>query len=101
MGQGHPAAVAGGVTRGWLVTGRVQGVGFRYFVRRTAEGLGLTGWVRNMPDGRVEVLGQGTAPALVELGLALAQGPRRAVVTDLNERQISDEVESYKSFEVR
>lgn len=101
MGQVHPAAVAGGVTRGWLVTGQVQGVGFRYFVRRTADGLGVTGWVRNLPDGRVEVLGQGPEPALVELGRALARGPQRAVVTDLKERQISDELESHKSFEIR
>src|SRR5581483_6235688 len=43
----------------WLIRGRVQGVGFRYFAQRAAQGLGLTGYVRNLDDGRVEVYAAG------------------------------------------
>jgi acylphosphatase len=46
-------------TKKFVVSGRVQGVGFRYFVVREAEALSLAGWVRNLPDGRVEVLASG------------------------------------------
>ena len=47
-----------------LVEGRVQGVGFRFFVLDTAETLGVTGWVRNLPDGRVESVFEGSDPAV-------------------------------------
>lgn len=68
---------AGGATeaRGYLVRGRVQGVGFRWFTRSTAERLGLGGHVRNLPDGRVEVHAAGTAGALDALESALRSGP--------------------------
>lgn len=101
MGQGGPPPAAGAVTCGWLVAGHVQGVGFRYFVQRTATALGLTGWVRNLPDGRVEVLGQGEAAALAELGRALARGPQRAIVTGVTAREISDEGDHCKTFEIK
>jgi acylphosphatase len=58
-----------------LVSGRVQGVGFRFFVIRKARALGLAGEVRNLADGRVEVLAAGSRPALEELEEALRQGP--------------------------
>jgi acylphosphatase len=58
-----------------LVSGRVQGVAFRAFVREQARRLGLTGWVRNLADGRVEVLAQGPQAALDELAACLARGP--------------------------
>lgn len=61
--------------RRWLVRGRVQGVGFRAFVRREAEKLGVSGWARNLADGRVEVHGQGTAEALDALAGRLWTGP--------------------------
>ena len=66
--------------RRWLVRGRVQGVGYRYFTQREAAALGVTGWVRNMDDGRVEVFGQGSPSALDELQGRLWQGPRWADV---------------------
>ena len=69
--------------RRWLVRGRVQGVGFRYFAQREAVALGVTGWVRNMDDGRVEVFGQGSPAALDELQGRLWEGPRWAEVRDV------------------
>lgn len=62
------------------VTGRVQGVGFRAFVAGTAESLGLSGWVRNLPDGRVELAARGAKMQLIALSLALQKGPHGAHV---------------------
>jgi acylphosphatase len=59
----------------WRVTGRVQGVGYRYFVARHAQALGLRGWARNLSDGSVEVQAMGTSGALSALERALAEGP--------------------------
>lgn len=72
----HPEAQA----RGYRVVGRVQGVGFRQWTRRTAERLGLWGTVRNLPDGSVEVRARGTPGALAELEGALRKGPLAARV---------------------
>lgn len=66
--------------RRYLVSGRVQGVGFRYFVAREAEALGVAGWVRNLPDGQVEVLAEGTEPQLSTLEGRLWEGPPHARV---------------------
>jgi acylphosphatase len=66
--------------RGYLITGRVQGVGYRAFVRRAARGLGLAGWVCNHPDGSVELLAEGPAAALDALECQLQQGPAAATV---------------------
>ena len=63
-----------------LIRGRVQGVGFREFTRRRAAALGLSGWVRNLPDGRVEAEVEGERPAVEELLHALRSGPRLARV---------------------
>jgi acylphosphatase len=67
--------------RRFLVSGKVQGVFFRASTARTAEQLGLRGYARNLPDGRVEVLAVGTADALESLARWLRQGPPRARVT--------------------
>ena len=63
-----------------VVTGRVQGVNFRDFTRQKARSLGLSGHVRNLPGGSVEVLAEGARPALEALLEYLKQGPPRAVV---------------------
>lgn len=68
------------------VTGVVQGVGFRWFVRERARRLGLAGWVRNLPDGSVEVSASGDAGQLELLRGELVRGPNGArveAVTDL------------------
>lgn len=66
------------------VRGRVQGVGFRYTIERTARQLGLAGWVRNLPDGAVEVWAQGRPSAVHRLEAVLARGPSGAVVESLS-----------------
>jgi len=83
-----------------LVTGRVQGVAFRAFVRHEASGLGVTGWVRNLADGRVEVLAQGDSQTLAEFEQRLRQGPLLARV-DSVESIVRDSPESFEDFQVR
>lgn len=65
------------------VTGRVQGVGFRYATAEKAEALGVTGYVRNLPDRRVEVLACGEEKAVTALRDWLWQGPQLARVSDV------------------
>ena len=68
------------VARRYLISGRVQGVGFRYFTEATAAREGILGWVRNTPDGRVEVVAEGDAEALERFERSLRHGPRGARV---------------------
>jgi acylphosphatase len=72
-------------TRRFLVRGRVQGVGFRWFVEREAHILGVAGWVRNNADSSVEVLAMGTREQLGGLRSRLREGPRAARVDDVEE----------------
>ena len=89
------------MSRSFLVSGTVQGVGFRYFARREAGRIGLTGWVRNLRDGRVEALACGNAAQLEEFEQALRRGPAGASVTDVHVSDTSDETPPPMSFEVR
>jgi acylphosphatase len=66
-----------------VVRGLVQGVGYRYFVLRQAEQLGISGYARNLPNGDVEVLAEGKREDVEALLRALRKGPRAAVVQDL------------------
>jgi acylphosphatase len=85
--------------RRWLVGGRVQGVGFRYFVSRGARRLGVTGRVRNLPDGRVEVEVVGDVEALEELKAEVKVGPPGARVTALVEQDGAPH-RGWDSFEI-
>jgi acylphosphatase len=69
--------------RRFIVRGLVQGVGFRAATQRKARALGVVGWVRNLPDGRVEALAGGAPEALEALHAWLHQGPTGAVVDDV------------------
>ena len=86
--------------RRFLVRGRVQGVGFRWFVEREAHILQITGWVRNNPDGSVEVLAVGTPQQLAGLRTRLQEGPRAARVDNVNESEAVP-VSGLNSFQVR
>jgi acylphosphatase len=66
-----------------VVTGQVQGVGFRYYVKRNADTLSLTGFVRNLQEGQVEVLAEGSHTSLEQLLTLLDLGPSGAVVVDV------------------
>ena len=67
------------------ISGRVQGVGFRWFVREEARRLGLSGWVTNLPSGDVEVAAGGEASSLARLRTALAVGPTGATVSSVDD----------------
>ena len=69
-----------------VVRGRVQGVGFRWFVREAARSAGVAGWVRNNPDGSVELEAGGAAPALARLRAAVEAGPPGARIEQVVER---------------
>lgn len=66
--------------RRFLVSGRVTGVGFRYFIQDVARREGLTGVVRNLPDGRVEAVAEGDEESLTRLEVAVRRGPPHARV---------------------
>ena len=67
-----------------FVSGRVQGVAYRYFVERRAADIPVTGWVRNLRDGRVEIMAEGEKADLESFLGFLGQGPRMADVDDLD-----------------
>ena len=85
----------------FLVKGRVQGVGFRWFVHREASELELRGWVRNTEDGDVEVVASGNATDLAELRASLRRGPRGSRVDNLIEHYLDDtEAKNLSSFRI-
>ena len=78
------------MVRHYLVKGRVQGVGFRWFVHREAGALGLSGWVRNTEDGHVEVLAVGEPETLAELAAMLRKGSRGSRVDAVIEHELDE-----------
>lgn len=87
------------MTHRYLITGRVQGVGFRWFVEREARALGVSGWVRNTESGAVEVLAGGTAEQLAKLRTKLKEGPRAARVDEVQEIE-EERQETGSSFQI-
>ncbi|MBW4545853.1 MAG: acylphosphatase [Symplocastrum torsivum CPER-KK1] len=82
-----------------FITGRVQGVGYRFSTRDEANRLGINGWVRNLSDGRVEALFEGSKAAVEEMISWCHQGPRGAVVKDVAVEY--EEPEGLQGFETR
>ena len=87
------------VTLAVRVAGYVQGVGFRAYVRKRAMQLGLRGWVRNRPDGSVEVVAHGPAQAISQLRVILARGPMGARVDAVTDEPIPADIPD--RFEIR
>ena len=83
-----------------IVRGRVQGVGFRWFVQQAATRERVAGYVRNLPGGEVEVLAQGTSDAVEALVAAVRQGPSFSRVDGIDRREVAPE-EGLDRFEVR
>jgi len=83
----------------FLVRGLVQGVGYRWFVRRAAERLGLSGVARNLDDGSVEVLVQGDNADIASLELELRRGPSMARVQRVDKSELPHEIALPKGFE--
>jgi acylphosphatase len=85
----------------FLIRGRVQGVGFRWFVHREAAELGLLGWVRNTDDGHVELVASGPPEDLAELRTALHTGSRGSRVDSVLEHELAaSEAANLKPFEI-
>jgi acylphosphatase len=83
-----------------VVSGMVQGVGFRYFVYHHANQLGLTGWVRNLPNGDVEIEAEGNREFLESMITYARRGPRLAVVSNI-EAVWKEPYSQFTSFEIR
>ena len=82
--------------RHFLITGRVQGVGFRFYMQRKARELGVTGWVRNRRDGSVEATVQGKSESVEAMAAWARRGPPSAVVAEV---KMTDGSGDYSSFE--
>ena len=81
-----------------VVSGRVQGVGFRYFAERAAKKSGVAGWVRNLPDGRVETVVEGIDEAVEAYLAEIRKGPFGSRVSDV---AVEDRpAENFRSFEI-
>jgi acylphosphatase len=87
------------IARRFYVSGRVQGVGFRYYVHDDARREGVTGYVRNLPDGRVEALVEGELEAVTRVERAVRTGPAGARVENV-ESDVLTPGGAYKSFQV-
>ncbi len=92
--------LAGRVARRMRITGKVQGVGFRYFARTQAEALGVEGWVRNLDDGRsLEVHVEGPRASVLEAVEWIGRGPASARVESVDVAEV--EPAGASSFEIR
>ena len=96
---GHPGAGAETVAH-WQVVGRVQGVGFRWFVRQQARRWGVRGWVRNRPDGSVEISAVGPREALEGLMAGVRRGPPGAEVAEVRPLAPADESDFPDPFSI-
>ena len=82
-----------------LISGRVQGVGYRYSTQQKAVTLGLTGWVRNLPDGRVEAVVEGKTAQVNSLVEWFQGGPRAAYVEAVSTEE--EPLQNFEGFEIR
>ena len=91
-----------GVTFRYRIRGKVQGVGFRWFVARNATRLRVMGYARNLPDGSVEVVAVAPdATVLAEFEGLLGRGPEFAQVSGVEKTEVSVDTGAYKTFDIR
>lgn len=93
-GTGQPASIA----RRAVVSGRVQGVGFRAFAQRSAREAGVRGWVRNLPDGSVETAVEGSPAAVRAYLEKIRRGPMMGKVTSMEEEELP--AQGFQLFEI-
>ena len=84
-----------------FVSGFVQNVGYRQFVRGIARQIGLTGWVKNMPDGRVEALFSGSKDKIEKATEQVWKGPFLSEVKSVDVEWLGDKESSFTTFEIR
>ena len=89
------------VARRYLISGRVQGVGFRFFTEAAAAREGLQGWVRNLPDGRVDITVEGDADAIERFERDIRHGPPSARVSDVDVEDIPPAFTGSLGFSVK
>lgn len=87
------------IARRFIVRGRVQGVGFRYFTIRAARRAGVVGTVRNLPDGNVEAIAEGTAEAIADFREQIERGPAYSRVNAVDESELAP-TGRYHGFDV-
>jgi acylphosphatase len=85
----------------FVVTGRVQGVGFRWFVARAAHAMGIKGYARNLSDGRVEILAEGPDEALTKLEQRIRVGPDHSWVQEVVRTEQPGELNGINDFEIK
>ena len=88
------------ITQHLLITGQVQGVGFRFFTQKAAQRFGVTGWVRNLGDGRVEALLQAEEDALIKMIEKVKEGSAISRVEHVDV-MLEDVKEIFDTFEIR
>lgn len=88
------------IARHMILSGKVQGVGFRHFTRSRAQELGISGWVRNLDDGSVEVMATGPENSMLSFIEILSHGPVSAYVKKIEQKEVPV-VTGQDSFSVR
>jgi acylphosphatase len=89
------------IARRFVLSGRVQGVGFRYFAEEAAAVEGLAGWVRNLADGRVEAFAQGDREAVERFERKIRRGPAGARIDDVTTTEEEGATDGLSGFRIR
>lgn len=89
------------ISKHLIISGRVQGVGFRYFTYKTAKELGIKGWVKNLQDGTVETVFTGSPEDVNTMKERLTEGPARAKVQHVEEIELTTDTDSFNDFSIR
>ncbi len=84
----------------WIVSGRVQGVGYRYFAKKAAARLRITGTTRNLMDGTVEIIAYGEEHVLIEFYTELLKGPSFSDVKNIEMYEMSEEHDPFEDFSI-